>query len=136
MLELSMSMDLNAVLRRAVESGASDVHLKVGQPPVLRQDGQLTLLAEVARLEDADLQAVLERVTAATPRRLELFHESGELDLEYSEPGLPRFRVNGFRQRGAVSFAFQGDPEHDRPATRSPRPRSSTSRAATPTSVK
>jgi twitching motility protein PilT len=107
MHELSMSMDLNAVLRRAVESRASDVHLKVGQPPILRQDGQLTPLAEVARLEDADLQAVLERVTAAVPRRLELFHESGELDIAYSEPGLPRFRVNGFRQRGAISFAFR-----------------------------
>jgi twitching motility protein PilT len=104
-------MDLDAVLRRAVYSGASDVHLKVGQPPVLRQDGQLTLLAEVARLEDADLQAVLERVTAAVPRRLELFHESGELDIAYSAPDLPRFRVNGFRQRGAISFAFRVIPD-------------------------
>ena len=41
-----LSMDLNAVLRHAVEAGASDVHLKVGQPPVLRSDGELAPAAD------------------------------------------------------------------------------------------
>jgi twitching motility protein PilT len=100
-------MDLNDVLRHAVEAGASDVHLKVGQPPVLRYDGELAPVAEIPPLGEAELQAVLEQVTVSTPRRRELFEETGDLDIAYSHPGLPRFRVNGFRQRGAISFAFR-----------------------------
>ena len=104
-------MDLSAVLRHAVAARASDVHLKVGQPPVLRSDGELAPAAEFGQLGDADLQAVLDQVSAGYPRRRELFDETGDLDLAYSEPGLPRFRVNGFRQRGAISFAFRVIPD-------------------------
>jgi twitching motility protein PilT len=106
-----LSMDLNAVLRHAVSAGASDVHLKLGQPPVLRTDGQLAPAADFGPLGETDLQAVLDLVSAAYPRRRELFDETGDLDLAYSEPGLPRFRVNGFRQRGAISFAFRAIPD-------------------------
>ena len=104
-------MDLSAVLRHAVQSGASDVHLKVGQPPVLRKDGELSPAADLGPLGDAELEAVLERVTVAVPQRRQRFDETGDLDLAYSEPGLPRFRVNGFRQRGAISFAFRVIPD-------------------------
>src|SRR3990170_5083122 len=106
-----LSMDLTAVLRHAVAAGASDVHFKVGQPPVLRSDGVLAPLTECPPLGDAQLTAVLDRVTAQVPRRRQVFEETGELDLAYSEPGLPRFRVNGFRQRGAISFAFRAIPD-------------------------
>jgi twitching motility protein PilT len=102
-----LSMDLNAVLRHAVESGASDVHFKVGQPPVLRSDGELAPATEFPPLGEAELEAVLDQVTVTTPRRRQIFDETGDLDIAYSEPGLPRFRVNGFRQRGAISFAFR-----------------------------
>jgi twitching motility protein PilT len=106
-----LSMDLSAVLRHAVQAGASDVHLKVGQPPVLRTDGELTHAVDFGPLGDAELEAVLNQVTAAVPHRREHFLESGDLDLAYSEPGLPRFRINGFRQRGAISFAFRLIPD-------------------------
>jgi twitching motility protein PilT len=46
-------------------------------------------------------------LTAHAPARLQAFHETGDLDLAYTAPGLPRFRVNAFRQRGAVSFALR-----------------------------
>src|ERR687895_1753636 len=104
-------MDLNAVLRQAVEAGASDVHLKVGQPPVLRYDGELSP-TDHPPLTEANLQAVLEQVSASAPRRRQIFDETGDLDIAYSEAGLPRFRVNGFRQRGAISFAFRVIPDH------------------------
>jgi twitching motility protein PilT len=104
-------MDLSAVLRHGVESGASDVHLKVGQPPVLRHDGELERSTEFPPLGEVDLEAVLAQVTTAAPRRRQHFDETGELDIAYSEPGLPRFRVNGFRQRGAISFAFRLIPD-------------------------
>ncbi len=100
-------MDLNAVLGRAVELGASDIHLKVGQPPVLRRDGQLGLLPEHAPLYDSDLEAALSLVADMTPAKLSHFHETGELDIAYAAEGLPRFRVNGYRQRGSISFAFR-----------------------------
>ena len=108
---LGLSMDLNAVLRHAVETGASDVHFKVGQPPVFRFDGELAPSSEFAPLGDVELESILEQVTFIAPRRRELFDETGDLDIAYSEPDLPRFRVNGFRQRGAVSFAFRLIPD-------------------------
>ena len=100
-------MDLNAVLGRAVELGASDIHLKVGQPPVLRRDGELGLLPEHPPLYDSDLEAALALVADMTPAKLSHFHETGELDIAYAAEGLPRFRVNGYRQRGSISFAFR-----------------------------
>ena len=100
-------MDLNALLRRAVELGASDIHLKLEQPPMLRRDGAIAPLAECPPLGAADLLAALETVTRVTPDRMRTFHESGDLDIAYTADGLPRFRVNAFRQRGAISFAFR-----------------------------
>jgi twitching motility protein PilT len=106
-----LAMDLDAVLKRAVGRGASDVHLKVGQPPVVRVNGELSPLEGFDELDDIQLESALEQVTAAAPGRRELFEASGDLDLAYTNVDLPRFRVNGFRQRGAISFAFRAIPE-------------------------
>jgi twitching motility protein PilT len=100
-------VDLNALLRRAVDLGASDIHLKSDQPPMLRRDGVIGPLSECPPLDDQNLLAVLETVTRVAPERLRQFHESGDLDLAYTADGLPRFRVNAFRQRGSTSFAFR-----------------------------
>ena len=62
-------MDLDAVLLRAVGLGASDVHLKVGQPPVVRKDGELVHVTELEALGDADLEAVLHRFLQPAARR-------------------------------------------------------------------
>jgi twitching motility protein PilT len=100
-------MDLNGLLRSAVELGASDIHLKLGQPPVLRRDGELGQLEGAAPFDDAALDAALRKVTEKTPDRLDRFYETGDLDIAYQDEDLPRFRVNAYRQRGAVSFAFR-----------------------------
>jgi twitching motility protein PilT len=102
-----MSMDLNAVLQHVVDRGASDVHFKLGQPPVLRFDGELTPSPEFPPLDEAALQSILEQITAFVPRRRQAFEDTGDLDIAYTDASLPRFRVNGFRQRGAISFAFR-----------------------------
>jgi len=104
-------VDLNAVLGRAVELGASDIHLKLGQPPVLRRDGELGLLPDHKPLYDSDLEATLALIADMTPAKLSHFHETGELDIAYTADGLPRFRVNGYRQRGSISFAFRVIPK-------------------------
>jgi twitching motility protein PilT len=100
-------MDLVSLLTRAVDAGASDVHLKLGQPPVLRLDGELEGMQDWAALTEQDLLTVLDAVTEISPRRRDQFDDTGDLDIAYSYPTLPRFRVNGFRQRGATSFAFR-----------------------------
>jgi twitching motility protein PilT len=100
-------MDLKHLLQRATELGATDIHFKVGRPPMLRLDGTLREMEEWSELTDADLLVALERVCALAPAKLNAFHETGDLDTAYSALGLPRFRVNAFRQRGSVSLALR-----------------------------
>jgi twitching motility protein PilT len=100
-------MDLNRLLSRAVELGASDLHMKLGRPPMLRRDGDVGPMEEWQPLTDTDLLATLERVCAISPAKRQQFHETGDLDLAYTAEDLPRFRVNVFRQRGEISFAFR-----------------------------
>ena len=104
-------MDLHSVLLRAVQGGASDVHLKIGQPPVLRREGSLAPLEGWPPLDQQQLESVLATVTAQDPARRASFDATGDLDLAYTPTDLPRFRVNGFRQRGAISFAFRAIPD-------------------------
>jgi twitching motility protein PilT len=101
------TVNLHDVLATAVRLNASDVHLKAGQPPILRIDGDLAPFPGQAPLSTEDLEEVLNTVGATSPRRVALFHETGELDTAYQLSDLPRFRVNAFRQRGDISFAFR-----------------------------
>jgi twitching motility protein PilT len=100
-------MDVNTLLKAVVDSGATDVHLKLGLPPILRRDGDLEALEGWPPLTEADLETVLIGITERTPHRLENFRANGELDTSYMAPDLARFRVNGFKQRGTTSFAFR-----------------------------
>jgi twitching motility protein PilT len=79
---------------------------------VVRRDGELGLLPDHAPLYDSDLEAALALVADLSPAKLSVFHETGELDIAYATEGLPRFRVNGFRQRGSISFAFRVIPNN------------------------
>ena len=79
---------------------------------MVRRDGELGLLPDHAPLYDSDLEAALALVADLSPAKLSVFHETGELDIAYATEGLPRFRVNGFRQRGSISFAFRVIPNN------------------------
>jgi twitching motility protein PilT len=105
-------MDLDRLLRRAVELGATDLHLKLGQPPVLRRDGELGTMPDEQPLTADDLARAVDVVGASVPSRLEEFQHSGDLDVAYQSDDLPRFRVNAFRQRGAISLAFRVIPKN------------------------
>jgi twitching motility protein PilT len=100
-------IDLRTILNAAVERGASDVHLKAGRPPVVRFDGELEALDGFPALGTHELEDVVDQVGASSRSRLEVFERSGELDTAYQLHGLPRFRVNAFRQRGEISLAFR-----------------------------
>jgi twitching motility protein PilT len=104
-------MELNVLLQAGLERRASDVHLKLGQPPIVRVDGMLEPLREWEPLTETHLSRTLETVVQSAPARLSRLEENGELDLAYSTEGLPRFRVNCFRQRGSVSLAFRVIPD-------------------------
>jgi twitching motility protein PilT len=104
-------MDLNGLLMRAVELGSTDIHLKVGQPPICRIDGDLLPMQDAQPLDDAALAAVLEIIGRRAPEKIEQFHASGDPDIAYQDGDLPRFRVNAYRQRSATSFAFRVIPK-------------------------
>jgi twitching motility protein PilT len=104
-------MDLNDLLLGAVKAGATDVHLKLGRPPILRRDGSLTPLENWNPVTPADLESVVATVTAINPQKEADFRATGELDIAYTSNDLTRFRVNGFLQRGSISFAFRVIPK-------------------------
>jgi twitching motility protein PilT len=97
-------MDIRELLHRTVESGASDLHLKDGRPPTIRVDGALEGIGD-APLTAADTYSIAEAIMPAW--RLEAFANRGEIDFAYEDPDLGRFRVNVFRQQGAVSLAIR-----------------------------
>jgi twitching motility protein PilT len=98
-------MNINDLLKIAVERKASDLHLKVGSHPVIRVDGDLLSLSELKRLMQEDTIAMAFSLMNA--RQKQRFKEEYELDVAYSVPGLGRFRCNVFQQRGAVGLVLR-----------------------------
>ena len=97
-------MDIEAVLRTAVERHASDVHLTVECPPVLRIHGDLVRL-DGRPLTPGEVDGALKAL--CRQEHLERFNASGQVDFSYSIAGLSRFRVNAFRQRGSTAICMR-----------------------------
>ncbi len=98
-------MNINDLLKIAVERKASDLHLKVGSHPIIRIDGDLHPLPELKRLMQEDTIAMAFSIMNA--RQKQRFKEEFELDIAYAVPGLGRFRCNIFQQRGAVGLVLR-----------------------------
>ena len=98
-------MHINDLLKIATERKASDLHLKVGSHPVLRINGHLTPLSELNRLSQEDTIAMAFSIMSG--RQKQKFKDHFEIDLAYSVPGLGRFRVNIFQQRGTVGLVLR-----------------------------
>lgn len=98
-------MNIDDLLKIAVERGASDLHLKVGNHPVLRIDGQLHPMVELKRLMQENTIAMAFAMMSDLQK--EKFKTEHELDMAYSVAGLGRFRCNVFRQRGAVGIVLR-----------------------------
>jgi twitching motility protein PilT len=107
MTDSSYDVALQAILSAAAERGASDVHLKTGRPPIVRFDGELEPLPGFSPLGALELEDVVKHVGASSRSQIDVFERTGELDTAYQPAGLPRFRVNAFRQRGEISLAFR-----------------------------
>jgi twitching motility protein PilT len=93
------------LLTRVIEEHATDLHLKVPSPPVLRIDGRLVPQLDLPAVTPEYVEHVLEEIATAEQRTA--FASERELDFAYSVHGLGRFRVNAFRQRGTASLAFR-----------------------------
>lgn len=99
-------MHINEILKIAVERNASDVHLKVGNFPILRINGELVPLIELnKRLMPEDTLAMA--LSMMNQDQKQKFKEQKDIDLAYSVPGLGRFRVNIFYQRGSVGVVLR-----------------------------
>jgi len=98
-------MNIEHLLRLAVDKRASDLHLKVGSPPVLRIDGELMPQENLPELIASDTESILEQVT--TQEQRDTFARELELDFAHGLPGVGRFRVNVLQQRGTLSLAFR-----------------------------
>jgi twitching motility protein PilT len=103
-----MGFDINKSLAYVVEREGSDLHLKADAPPVARVHGDLWALQGSEQLTPSDTEKALKEI--AGPEQLAEFESEGEVDFSYQLTGVSRFRVNAFRQRGAVSIALRAIP--------------------------
>jgi twitching motility protein PilT len=103
-----MPLDLNALCAEAMQLSASDIHLKVGLPPVFRIHGDLQRMNEWAVLTNDELGRALWEMMSPTQR--ERFKTTNDCDLAYSVPGLARFRCSVFRQQGKIGAVLRAIP--------------------------
>ncbi|MCI0573577.1 MAG: type IV pilus twitching motility protein PilT [Myxococcaceae bacterium] len=98
-------MELNEILQVALRGGASDIHLKAGLPAMFRVDGQLVPLKDGKRLPPEEVSRMAFGIMNEFQK--ERFRQTNEVDLAYGVPGLGRFRVNVFQQRGTVGAVLR-----------------------------
>jgi twitching motility protein PilT len=104
-----MGFDFSEVLRRMVEAGASDVHLTAGSPPAIREKGRIEPMEGFPVLAGQETREVVYSILNGDQRKR--FENDKQLDFAYAIPGVARFRVNCFFQRGSVSAAFRLVPQ-------------------------
>src|SRR5687768_1847618 len=101
------AFDYKAVLQHMIQTNASDLHLKVGRAPTLRVDGQMVTI-EGAPLKQEDLRSLAEQIMG--PKNIKEFSDLKESDFALAVPGVGRFRVNAYQQRGTIAYAFRTVP--------------------------
>ncbi|MGI6588985.1 MAG: type IV pilus twitching motility protein PilT [Peptococcia bacterium] len=105
-------MDVIEILKKAIELGASDIHLSVGIQPTFRINGKLVRWQpegkETEFLKRDDIVKTIHEIMDR--EQLVSWQSQGEYDFSYSLPGVGRFRVNAYRQRGCPSLAIRPVP--------------------------
>jgi twitching motility protein PilT len=94
---------IDSLLEMMAARGCSDLHVKAGTPPAVRLDGTLTILRDLPVIEAACTEAYAREIIE--PRHRPLFEDGKDVDMAYSLDGVARFRINIYRQSGAVSIA-------------------------------
>jgi len=98
-------VELNEILTIAFKAKGSDIHIKTGLPPIVRIDGRLHPIPNAQRLSPDYVSSTAQSMMNDRQRRI--FEENSEVDLAYAVPGLGRFRVSVYRQRGTVAMVFR-----------------------------
>jgi twitching motility protein PilT len=104
-LPSAIAMELNEILQVALRTSASDIHLKAGLPPMFRVDGGLVPLKDGRRLPPEEIARMAFGIMNEYQK--EKFKQTNEVDLAYGVPGLGRFRVNVFQQRGTIGIVLR-----------------------------
>ena len=95
---------LEEILTIAYNAGASDIHITVGLPPIMRLNGHLMKLDYPVLTANDTLELC---VNMLKPKQREKFEERGEYDMSVAFPGIGRYRVNVFKQRGCIGIALR-----------------------------
>jgi twitching motility protein PilT len=103
--EATTTLSIDDLLAVMVEHDASDLHLTAGSPPVIRLVGRLQRLPDFPNLKPEDTRTLIYRIISTGQQKI--LETKRQLDFSYSVPGLARFRVNAYFQRGSVSAAFR-----------------------------
>jgi twitching motility protein PilT len=105
------AFDFKAVMQQLVQKNASDLHLKVGRPPTVRLNGDLEAL-DFPPLKPEDLKSLAEQLM--NPKQVKQYTDEKECDFAIGVPGIGRFRVNLYQQRGSLCFAMRAIPYNTR----------------------
>ena len=97
-------MELFDLINYAIENKASDIHITVGVPPILRIDGVLKYFSQ-DKLYPKDIEKIVKEIL--NERQFKELESKGEIDTSYSSPGISRFRVNIYKQRGSYAIALR-----------------------------
>ena len=101
--------DIDSALMKVIETDGSDLHLKVPSLPVIRRHGKLEAIPNSEPLRPEDTERTLFHILT-DEAKLDSFRSEREVDFSYSIPGVARFRVNAFVQRGSVSIVCRAIP--------------------------
>ena len=93
------------ILRKAKDEGASDVHVTVGLPPKMRLNGKLIPMEEFGKMLPPDTLAIAQEIM--NDKQKAKLEENGQHDMSFSIPGVGRYRLNVFKQRGSIAMAFR-----------------------------
>ncbi|MBN2087713.1 type IV pilus twitching motility protein PilT [Candidatus Peregrinibacteria bacterium] len=100
-------MELNQIMKGVIDSGSPDLHLQIGQPPVIRtKNGELVALpGSTSLLTEGDVNSVVDMIM--TEQQKQIFETSHQVDFSYSIPNLSRFRVNVYKEKNGSAIAFR-----------------------------
>jgi twitching motility protein PilT len=99
--------NFKVILQELIRQNGSDLHLKVGRPPTLRVQGELRAIAHPP-MRPEDLKALAEQIMSVA--QVKEFADNKEADFAIGVPGIGRFRVNVYQQRGTIAYAFRSIP--------------------------
>ena len=105
-----MALDLKGVMKSVAETNSPDLHLQVGQPPIIRlRNGALSALENAPIISEQDIDAIIEELT--TDDQKEVFEKNLQLDFSYHLPEVSRFRVNVYMEAKGPAVALRLIPD-------------------------